>query len=69
MNTVSPGIIWSPLAAAKIEERRDIYKETIPIGRIAQPIDVAKVILFLASSLGDYVTGACIDVSGGMTMK
>lgn len=69
VNTVSPGIIWTPLADKKIQERSEIYKETIPIGRIAMPVDVAKVVVFLASSLGDYMTGACIDVSGGMTMK
>lgn len=69
VNTVSPGIIWTPLADAKIKERSEIYRETIPIGRIAMPEDVAKTVLFLVSSLGDYMTGACIDVSGGMTMK
>lgn len=69
INTVSPGIIWTPLADAKIKERNEVYKQTIPIGRIAMPEDVARVIIFLASSLGEYVTGACIDVSGGMTMK
>lgn len=69
VNTVSPGIIWTPLANAKIKERNEVYKETIPIGRIAMPEDVAKVVVFLASSLGDYMTGACLDVSGGMTMK
>jgi len=69
INTIAPGIIWTPLADAKIKERSDIYKETIPIGRIAMPDDVAKIVVFLASSLGDYMTGTCIDVSGGMTMK
>ena len=40
--------------------------EKIPLRRMAEPIDQAKVICFLASSDADYVTGQTIDVSGGL---
>ena len=40
--------------------------EKIPLGRVAEPIDQAKVICFLASEDADYVTGQTIDVSGGL---
>jgi meso-butanediol dehydrogenase/(S,S)-butanediol dehydrogenase/diacetyl reductase len=41
---------------------------TIPLGRAGTPQDVARVVLFLASSLGDYMTGQAVNVSGGMVM-
>jgi len=37
----------------------------IPLGRLAQPDDIAKVVEFLVTDLGDYVTGQCINVCGG----
>jgi NAD(P)-dependent dehydrogenase (short-subunit alcohol dehydrogenase family) len=41
---------------------------TIPLGRPGTPQDVAKTVVFLASSLSDYMTGQAINVSGGMVM-
>lgn len=49
----------------------DIYAEDcsqVPLGRTAQPADVANVVLFLASPLSSYMTGQAINVTGGMTM-
>jgi NAD(P)-dependent dehydrogenase (short-subunit alcohol dehydrogenase family) len=40
----------------------------VPLGRIAQPDDVAKVVAFLASSDSDYMTGQAINVTGGQLM-
>ena len=39
---------------------------TIPLGRLGEAEDVARIFLFLASELSGYVTGAVIDVNGGM---
>lgn len=69
VNCVAPGIIWTPLSNTKVMENIDHYLETIPIGRVAMPIDIARVVIFLASSLGSYLTGATIDASGGMMMR
>ncbi|WP_263854117.1 SDR family oxidoreductase [Companilactobacillus hulinensis] len=41
----------------------------VPLGRTAQPQDVANVVLFLSSHLSDYMTGQGINVTGGMTMN
>jgi NAD(P)-dependent dehydrogenase (short-subunit alcohol dehydrogenase family) len=45
--------------------RADILK-SIPLNRLGDAEDVAKIYLFLASDLSSYVTGAVIDVNGGM---
>lgn len=39
---------------------------TIPLGRVAQPEEIAKVVVFLASSDADYLTGQAININGGM---
>ena len=46
-------------------ERTRAICETIPLGRFGTPLDVARVILFLASPLSSYLTGTVIDVNGG----
>ena len=40
----------------------------IPLGRMAEPAEVASSVLFLASDLARYITGATINVSGGQLM-
>lgn len=79
VNAVCPGIVET---AMKHRERiegglirgmtaEEIYEEDcsqVPLGRTAQPRDVANVVLFLASPLASYMTGQAINVTGGMTM-
>ena len=69
VNAVAPGIVNTAVMAEKICQRGDLYKEKIPIGRVAEPEDVAYAILFLASVMGGYITGATLDVSGGMMLR
>jgi NAD(P)-dependent dehydrogenase (short-subunit alcohol dehydrogenase family) len=67
VNCVTPGLIQTEINAGKIsDEARGKILETIPIGRLGVPQDVANIFLFLASDLSAYVTGAVIDVNGGM---
>ena len=68
-NCVCPGWIdWGTKhAAAPAEVRAQALRE-IALGRTGTPEDVAGAVIFLASSLGDYVTGATIDVNGGLYM-
>jgi len=47
---------------------RDELLKQIPLGRFAEPDEVAGVILFLASSAGAYLTGTTLHVDGGLTM-
>jgi NAD(P)-dependent dehydrogenase (short-subunit alcohol dehydrogenase family) len=67
VNCVTPGLIQTDINAGKIsDEGRAKILEGIPLNRLGVPIDVANIFLFLASDLSAYVTGAVIDVNGGM---
>ena len=50
-------------------ERLARYLERIPVRKIATGEDVAKIVLFLCSTQSDYMTGATLDVTGGMLMR
>jgi len=67
VNCVTPGLIETDITGGKLtdEMRADILKG-IPLGRLGQARDVASAYLFLASDLSAYITGAVIDVNGGM---
>jgi 3-oxoacyl-[acyl-carrier protein] reductase len=64
VNAVAPGLIRTPMTAGL-----DYGNTTIPLGRMGEPEDVAKVIAFLASDHAGYVTGCTIDVNGGLQMR
>ena len=67
VNAVTPGLIETDITGGLLtEERKTEINKTIPLGRLGQPEDVADICLFLASDLAAYVTGATIDVNGGM---
>jgi 3-oxoacyl-[acyl-carrier protein] reductase len=68
VNSLAPGMMETPMAADVLAERREEYLRRIPMGRIADPAEAADVVTFLCSPRAGYVTGACIDVSGGMLM-
>ena len=67
VNSVTPGLIQTDITGDKLtpEMKADIIKG-IPLGRLGEARDVANIYLFLASDLSAYVTGAVIDVNGGM---
>jgi 3-oxoacyl-[acyl-carrier protein] reductase len=68
VNAVAPGIILTEPVKRQMAGREDAYINSIPLRRLGEPRDVANVVLFLASPLSDYVTGATIDINGGMYM-
>jgi NAD(P)-dependent dehydrogenase (short-subunit alcohol dehydrogenase family) len=67
VNSVTPGLIQTDITGGKLtdEMRAEIVKG-IPLSRLGDAEDVARVCLFLASDLSSYVTGAVVDVNGGM---
>jgi 3-oxoacyl-[acyl-carrier protein] reductase len=68
VNAVAPGIILTAPVRQQMAGRKEAYTGQIPLRRLGQPEDVANVILFIASPLSSYITGAVIDINGGMYM-
>lgn len=70
VNAVSPGFIGqttfhNTFTGKEVHEK---MPSVIPMGRVGTPNDVAKVVLFLASELADYLTGQSIEINGGLYM-
>ena len=68
VNAIAPGLIATDLTNELKKEVKDDLIEKVALGRIGTPEDVAKVALFLASPLGDYVSGQIIGVDGCQIM-
>ncbi len=68
VNAIAPGFINTKMTEALTEEQRDALRAQIPMARIGEPEEVAKVVLFLASDLASYLTGQVIHITGGMGM-
>lgn len=70
VNSVRPGSTRTPrrehLARGQLGE---LYRQEIPIGRLAEPVDVANVVVFLASNLARHITGEHVTVDGGSTIR
>tara|TARA_B100001057_G_scaffold464948_1_gene520597 strand:- start:16 stop:753 length:738 start_codon:yes stop_codon:yes gene_type:complete len=68
INCISPGFIKTAMTDKIDEKYKDIIISKIPSGRLGDPEDIANAVLFLASSLSDYVNGETLHVNGGMYM-
>ena len=62
---VAPGFIETEMAKPELEKHREEILSQIPLRRVGSVDDVAGVILFLASPMGDYLNGVTIDINGG----
>lgn len=69
INAVAPGMVKTKMVKDNLKSKEEYYMKRIPIGRIADPMDIANCIAFLASSKADYLTGITLDASGGMLMR
>ena len=67
-NYVAPGVVETPMMGAFTAETQARVVGRIPVGRIGQPRDIAAAALFLASLQAEFITGAILDVNGGMFM-
>ena len=67
-NVVAPGFVDTDMTAVLTDEQRASIKTQVPLGRYADPEEVASAVTWLAGDGGGYVTGAVIPVDGGLGM-
>ena len=67
-NAIAPGFIRTAMTDAIPDEARQKWIDDIPMRRVGTELDVARVSLFLASDLAEYVTGQVICVDGGISL-
>ena len=68
VNNIAPGFIKTPMTKDLSEEQVTRLQASVPIGRLGEAEDVAAAVIYLASSEASYVTGATLNVNGGMAM-
>ena len=66
VNAYAPGIIYTDMTAAMIQERGDVQVKDVCVGRFGTGDDVAALVGFLASEEAGYITGEIIGIDGGM---
>ena len=68
MNAVTPGFIATDMLAAMSDKALDRVRGQIPVGRLGQPEEIARVVGFLAADESAYITGQVWAVNGGLDM-
>ena len=68
VNNIAPGFIKTPMTEDLSEEQITRLQASVPIGRLGEAEDVAAAVVYLASLEASYVTGATLNVNGGMAM-
>lgn len=68
-NCVSPATTSTDLTAAWPADRQAVVKAQIPLGRFGEPGEIAAVVGFLASDDASFITGATLDVNGGLYLR
>ncbi len=66
VNCVSPGFIATDFIADLPQEQLAAYKKMVPMRRFGEPNEVAQAVLFLASAAAAYITGAVLEINGGL---
>lgn len=68
VNAVLPGLTATPTILKMPEKYKDMILKETPLGRMADPMEIANVVAFLASDEASFMTGACVEVTGGWRM-
>ena len=68
VNAVAPGFVTTAMTDRLSEQQRTRLTESIPLGRIGKPEDIAAAVVYLTSDEAGWVTGATLHVNGGMAM-
>ena len=70
VNAVAPGPVWTPLIPASFDEKKvSEFGKNTPIGRVAQPVEIAPSFVFLASNDGAFFTGQVLHPNGGSVIN
>jgi len=75
INAVCPGEVNTPMLASERpkppspEDLQKLAEETIPMARLADPVEIARVVVFLASDAASYMTGSMVTVDAGYTAR
>lgn len=69
VNVVVPGLTKTDMTKVIPLDRMESLKKSIPLKRLGEPEEIAAAIVFLASDDANYITGASLDVNGGLAME
>ncbi len=69
VNAIAPGMVMTEMVAELWEQKKDFYLSRIPMGRIAEPEEIANMVVFLASDASSFMTGTTLDATGGLMMR
>jgi NAD(P)-dependent dehydrogenase (short-subunit alcohol dehydrogenase family) len=65
VNAIAPGGVRTPMAATLPEEALTAFVRAVPLGRFAEPDEIANGVMFLASDHASYITGIVLEIDGG----
>ena len=66
VNSISPGYIRTAMTEAMPDEIKQQVLAMVPAGRIGEPADIARAVVFLCDERADYLTGVNLPVNGGL---
>lgn len=69
INSVCPGFTNTDLIKRNTPEKNNMLIKDIPLGRFAEPEEIAELVLFLVSEKNTYINGECITIDGGFTCR
>ena len=68
VNVIAPGYVNTDMTKDLPEEHKKAISSATPLGRTAEPIEIAKTVVFISSDAASFITGAVIPVDGGLGM-
>ena len=69
VNAIAPGPIETPMFDSLTAAQKATHAAKVPLGRLGQPEDIGRTVVFLASDAASFITGAVVPVTGGSDLK